>query len=147
MNKRGNQATHSKESILAHAKNLLRVYLPAMQRMPKIERWDGAAPSLRQAAFDIIDLYTVAWNCPEARLTSIQRMFGAYGRLIAAFELLVQQGLLTAGTQLAIAEQLERMEEGIAKWHHTVAEMKQKDKALASGAGAGQKEAPVGMEG
>lgn len=42
MRGRGNKANRDKMSILADAKNLLEKFLPMIQRMPKIERMDGA---------------------------------------------------------------------------------------------------------
>lgn len=120
MNSRGNKANHSKESVLAHAKNLLKVLLPAMQKMPKIERIEGAAVEMRNAAFSMISDFTIAWNCPKVRVEYIQRMFGDYGRLMAAFELVILRGLLTDRDKIAIAEQIERIEDGISKWHQSM---------------------------
>ncbi|MBR2016487.1 MAG: hypothetical protein IKA00_04190 [Prevotella sp.] len=45
---RGNKAKNDKDSILADAKNLLYVLHPAIQRMPKIERIEGAPVEIKR---------------------------------------------------------------------------------------------------
>ena len=137
---RGNRALHSKESILAHAKNLLKVLLPAIQQMPKIERWDGAAPQMRKAAFDMIAHFTTAWFCAEVREENVRLMFGDYGRLTACFELLICGGLLSDTAKYGIAIELEKIEEGIGKWHSTLL-------AVVPPSGAEAQDASVSMDG
>jgi hypothetical protein len=109
-----------KAGILADAKNLIWVLLPAIQRMPKIERIEGAPHEMKTAAFSIVANFTTAWNCPECRDEYIRRMFGDYGRLLAAFDIAIRQGLMTDSVKLGIAEYLERIEEGITKWHNAL---------------------------
>jgi len=128
-NGRGNRAAHSKESILAHTKNLLKALLPAIQRMPKIERIEGAPQEMKRAAFDIIGHFTTAWYCPEARNENIRRIFADYGKMMAAFEIIIQQGLITDSAKLAIAIEIERIEEGVVRWRNSLRS------ASASGAG------------
>lgn len=110
------KARKDKDSILADTKNLLKVLLPAIQRMPKIERHDGVAQEMKAAAFDIISHFSIAYNCPEVREINIHLMFGDFGKLLATFEIAVQYGLFVDSSKLAIATQLERIEGGITKW-------------------------------
>jgi hypothetical protein len=111
------KARKDKDSILADTKNLLKILLPAIQRMPKIERHDGVAQEMKVAALSLVSHFTTAFNCPEVREQYIHRMFGDYGKLLATFEIAIQYGLFFDSTKLAIATQLERIEEGIRKWH------------------------------
>ena len=46
---RGHKAHNDKDSILADAKNLLYILHPAIQRMPKIERIEGAPVEMKRA--------------------------------------------------------------------------------------------------
>ena len=51
---RGNKAKNDKGSILADAKNLLYILRPAIQRMPKIDRIEGAPVEMKRAVQNII---------------------------------------------------------------------------------------------
>ena len=113
---RGNKAKRDKDSILAEAKNLLFILYPAIQRMPKIERIEGAPVEMKRAAIGIIQSFTIAKECPEVRLHEIHKMFGHYGALLAAFDLCIVEGLLTDSDKVRIAERMERIEEGVRKW-------------------------------
>ena len=66
---RGNKAKRDKDSILAEAKNLLFILYPAIQRMPKIERIEGAPVEMKRAAIGIIQSFTIAKECPRGSLT------------------------------------------------------------------------------
>lgn len=114
------KAKKDKDSILADAKNFLHVLLPAIQRMPKIERHEGAAQEMKIAAFGIVSNFTTAYNCPEVREHYIHKMFGNYGHLLAAFEIAIQQGLFTDSAKYRLAVHLERIEGGISKWHNAL---------------------------
>ena len=46
---RGHKAHNDKDSILADAKNLLYILHPAIQRMPKIDRIEGAPVEMKRA--------------------------------------------------------------------------------------------------
>ena len=115
---RGNKAKRDKGSILADVKNLLLILYPAIQRMPKIERMEGAPQEMKRACYEIIDHYTVAKECPEVRREHIRMMVGAFGKLLTAFDLCIEFGLLTGSAQLRMAIQLERIEEGVRKWNN-----------------------------
>ena len=117
---RSNKAKNDKDSILADAKNLLSILYPAIQRMPKIERIEGAPIEMKRATLNIIHRFSIAKECPEHRDSEIRQMFGEFGILLAAFELCIIQGLLTEKDQLKIAIQLERIEEGVRKWRNAV---------------------------
>ena len=51
---RGHKAHNDKDSILADSKNLLFILHPAVQRMPKIERIEGAPVEMKRALQGII---------------------------------------------------------------------------------------------
>lgn len=118
MRTRGNKAMNDKDSILADTKNLLYILYPAIQRMPKIERIEGAPVMMKSACYGIIGHFSIAKECPEVRLDHIRAMFGEYGKLLAAFDLCIQFGFLTDGERLRIAIQLERIKEGVRKWRN-----------------------------
>jgi len=120
MNQRGNSARRDRSSILADAKELLKKLLPAMQRMPKIERMEGAPQLMKAATCGIIECFTTAINCEEVRSEYIHRMFGHYGTLLAAFEIVISQGLLTDGQKLNMAVSIDRIGEGVKKWHRSL---------------------------
>lgn len=105
-------------SILADTKNLLVILHHAIQRMPKVERIEGAPREMKLAAYELISHFTIAKECPEARLAEIQKMIGKFGEIIAAFDLSIQFGLFTDSERFRIAEQLERIEEGVKKWRN-----------------------------
>ncbi len=113
---RSNKAKNDKDSILADAKNLLHILLPAIQRMPKIERIEGAPVEMKRAVLNIIRNFAIAKECQEVRESKIREMIGEFGILIAAFEICIHQGLFTEQAQFNIAVQLERIEEGVRKW-------------------------------
>lgn len=113
---RGNRARRDKDSILADAKNLMFVLYGCIQRMPKIERMEGAPVEMKRATIAIIKSFTIAKECPEVRLREIHKMFGEYGCLIASFDICIVEGLLTDSDKLRIAGILERMDEGIKRW-------------------------------
>ena len=115
---RGNKAKNDKDSILADAKNLLYILYPAVQRMPKIERIEGAPQEMKRALHNIIRHFSVAKECQEVRHERIREMFGEFGILLANFELCISYGLLTDADKLKIAVQLERIEEGVRKWRN-----------------------------
>lgn len=115
---RGNKAHRDKDSILADAKNLLYILYPAIRRMPKIERIEGAPVEMKRAAQNIIRHFSIAKECQEVRQERIHEMFGEFGVLLANFELCIIRGLLTDKDQLKIAMQLERIEEGVRKWRN-----------------------------
>lgn len=115
---RSNKARKDKDSILADAKNLLYVLYGCIQRMPKIERIEGAPMEMKRAANGIIESFSIAKECPEVRLVEIRKMFGCYGRLLANFDLCIVQGLMTDGDKVCVATILERIDEGIKKWRN-----------------------------
>ncbi len=115
---RGNKAKRDKDSILADTKNLLYVLYGSIQRMPKIERIEGAPMEMKRAANGIVESFTVAKECPEVRLQEIHKIFGCYGRLLANFDLCIVQGLMTDSDKVRLATILERIDEGIKRWRN-----------------------------
>ena len=124
---RGNKAKNDKDSILADAKNLLYILHPAIQRMPKIERIEGAPVEMKRAVQNIIRHFSIAKECQEVRQEHIREMFGEFGILLANFELCIAQGLLTDSDKLRIAVQLERIEEGVRKWRNASRSLKRQE--------------------
>ena len=131
MNRRGNKANRSKDSILADAKELLKVYMPIYQRMPKIERIDGCPKEFKKATIDIIRHYSMAHGCPDRRDEFIPLMFGDYGVLAATIELISFQGLMTDSEAFRVCDRLYRIREGVVKWQRSL---------RASGSAEGQRE-------
>jgi hypothetical protein len=115
---RGNKAKRDKDSILADTKNLLYILYGCIQRMPKIERIEGAPMEMKRAVNGIIESFSIAKECPEVRLQEIHKMFGCYGRLLANFDLCIVQGLMTDSDKVRVATILERIDEGIKKWRN-----------------------------
>ena len=115
---RGNKAKRDKDSILADTKNLLYILYGCIQRMPKIERIEGAPMEMKRAANGIIESFSIAKECHEVRLQEIHKMFGCYGRLLANFDLCIVQGLMTDSDKVRVATILERIDEGIKKWRN-----------------------------
>lgn len=115
---RGNKAKRDKSSILADAKNLLYVLYGCIQRMPKIERIEGAPVEMKRAATNIVRSFTIAHECPEVRMEEIRKMIGDYGLLQAAFDLCIVQGLMTDKDKVRVAMIMEQMDEGIKKWRN-----------------------------
>lgn len=124
---RSNKAKKDKGSILADVKNLLCILHPAMQRMPKIERIEGAPMEMKRACYGLIRHFTVAMECQEVRLAYIHKMISDFGAVLASFELCIQFGLFVDSDKLRIAMQLERIEEGIKKWRNATRSLKRQE--------------------
>ena len=73
---RSNKAKNDKDSILADAKNLLAILYPAIQRMPKIERIEGAPTEMKRATLGIIRHFSIAKECQDERVSEIRKMIG-----------------------------------------------------------------------
>ena len=129
---RGHKAHNDKDSILADAKNLLYILYPAIQRMPKIERIEGAPVEMKRAAQNIIRHFSIAKECQEVRQERIREIFGEFGILSSNFELCIAQGLLTDKDKLRIAVQLERIEEGVRKWRNAARSLKRQEQSQVS---------------
>ena len=126
---RGNKAKNDEDSILADTKNLLFILRPAIQRMPKIDRIEGAPVDMKRAAQNIIRHFSIAKEFQEVRQDRIREMFGEFGVLLANFELCIAQGLLTDNDKMRIAVQLERIEEGVRKWRNASRSLKRQEQS------------------
>jgi len=124
---RSNKANKDKGSILAYVKNLLYVLHPALQHMPKIERIEGAPHEMKLAAYSLIRHFTAAMECSEVRLKYIHEMFADFGVILASFELCIQYGFFTDSEKLCIAEQLDRIEEGVRKWRNATRSLRSQE--------------------
>ena len=127
---RGHKAHNDKDSILADTKNSLFILYPAIQRMPKIERIEGAPVEMKRTAQSIIRHFSIAKECQEVRQEHIREMFGDYGSLLANFEICIAQGLLTDNDKLRVAMQLERIEEGVKKWRNAARSLKRQEQQM-----------------
>ena len=146
MKNRGNKAKRDKDSILADTKNLLCILHPAIQLMPKIERMEGAPQEMKRACYNIIRCFSIAKECPEVRQENIQRMFGEFGVLLAAFELCIGYGYFTDGEKLKVAIQLERIEEGVKKWRNATRSPKSQEQRTVTDAEEAPAEVAVSNE-
>lgn len=135
-----NKAKNDKGSILIDVENLLDAFEPTFMRMPKIRRIHGAAVRMEDAAYDIIHYFTIAFEMSndewEEKRRIVSQMLGAYGRMQSCFKRLMkvdldtmkrsqaeskgEQCLFSDSTKLAIALNMERIEEGIKKWRKSI---------------------------
>lgn len=123
---RGNKARRDAfVDIPAEAKELLRQLHAALQRMPKIERMDGAGAEMKHAAYSILREYHMAYYCPEYKAEHIRQMIGWYGHLQAALEICCLEGAMPDRFKLPIAMRMERIEEGIMKWKNAQSAQRQ----------------------
>ncbi len=81
--KQRHQTKRDKDSILVDVKQLIKLYHPVYQRMPKIERIDGCAREFKVACYDMVRHFCVAYNCPEAKVQNIQLMAADFGVMMA----------------------------------------------------------------
>lgn len=115
-----NQTKRDKDSILVDVKQLIKLYHPVYQRMPKIERIDGCAREFKTACYDMVRHFCVAYNCPEAKVQNIQLMAADFGVMMASFDLLRDLGVATNHDLYLMAERLTRIEDGMARWRNYV---------------------------
>ena len=114
------KASRDKDSILVDVKKLLEIYHPVYQRMPKIERIDGCAKELKDALYDMIRHFCIAYNCPEVKAENIRLMIGDFGVVMAAFDLVRDFGIATDKDLYLMAERLTRIEDGIGRWRNSL---------------------------
>lgn len=115
-----NKAKKDKDSILVDVKMLLKLYHPIFQRMPKIERIDGCAKELKNALYDMIRHFCIAYNCTEVKAENIRLMIGDFGVVMATFDLVRDFGIITNKELYLIAERLTRIEDGIRRWRSSL---------------------------
>ena len=119
---------------MADTKNLLKILFPVIQDMPKIERIEGAPVEMKRTAANIIYHFSIAKECEEVRLEHIHKMIGNFGVLQAMFEICLP--LITDSNKLAIAKQLERIEEGVRKWRIATRQLKSREQRKVTPQGA-----------
>lgn len=117
---RSKSGSNVKMQILVDAKKLLSYLLPALQRMPKIERIEGAGQEMKKASFAIISDFTVAYFCQEYRTHYLRKLFGDYALLQVSFEIALSQGIIEEKFKLPIAECMEKIDNGIRKWYNSI---------------------------
>ena len=137
----GNKAKNSKESILCDAKELMKLYDRVTWHLTAACRAHGAVKRFEDAGYRIIHCCTIAMELrgEEEQIRKreyVERILGAFGEMLAAFEILME---MRAGTQkrsdaesvgamylfsdsakLEIARLLERIEEGVRKWRNSI---------------------------
>lgn len=113
--------------ILVETKEMLRYLHPALLRVQRDERREGAPAMMKKAAYAIISEYHIAHTVTdvESKTHHIEQMIGAYGVLQSAFEVSILQGLFPDGFKLPIAERMARIEEGIRKWYNAQSSQRQ----------------------
>ena len=114
------KASRDKDSILVDVKKLLEIYHPVYQRMSKIERIDGCAKELKDALYDMIRHFCIAYNCPEVKSENIRFMIGDFGVVMATFDLVRNFGIATDKDLYLMAERLTRIEDGIGRWRNSL---------------------------
>ena len=140
---RGDKANRDKFfSILAESKFLLRVLIPAVQEMPRAERYDGIGAEMKKAAIGILREFSIAYKCydPADKKRHIEEMIGYYYTLMALLDIACTNGLLKERHKLGIAERMYRIEEGIGKWYSSLRQnlgQSTEDKAPSGDAGGG----------
>lgn len=115
-----NKAKRDKDSILVDVKKLLQIYHPVYQRMPKIERIDGCAKEFKNACYDMIRHFCIAYNCNEVKTENIRLMIGDFGVMMASFDLVRDFGIATNQDLYLMAERLTRIEDGIGRWRSSL---------------------------
>ena len=115
-----NKAHRDKDSILVDLKKLLQIYHPIYQRMPKIERIDGCAKEFKNACYDMIRHFNIAYNCNEVKAENIRLMIGDFGVMMACFDLVRSFGIASSQDLYLMAERLTRIEDGIGRWRNSL---------------------------
>lgn len=114
------KASRDKDSILVDVKKLLEIYHPVYQKMPKIERIDGCARELKNALYDMIRHFCIAYNCPDVKKDNIRLMIGDFGVVMATFDLVRSFGIATDKELYLMAERITRIEDGINRWRNSL---------------------------
>ena len=118
---RGNKANREPfVSIQAEAKEMLRYIEPAVQHMPKHERYNGYGAVLKESALGILREYHIAFRCKSRKGEHIEKMIGHFYTLADMVELCCLFSLLRDEYKLPIAMRMERIEEGINKWYNSI---------------------------
>lgn len=115
-----NKAKRDKDSILVEVKKLLEIYHPVFNRFPKIERIDGCAREFRNACYDMIRHFCIAYYCNEAKAENIRLMIGDFGVMMESFDLLRDFGIATNQDLYLMAERLTRIDDGIGRWRSSL---------------------------
>lgn len=123
---RGNKASRDAFiDIKVELTEFLIILTRAIQRMPKIERIEGAGTEMKRAAYAMVRYYHKAWYCKENRTKYIEEMIGWYGCLQTSFELAIRSGIIDISFRLPLASRMERIEGGVMKWHKSRSSQRQ----------------------
>ena len=136
-----NKAKNSKESIICDAKELMKLYDRLTWHLPKARREHGAVKRFEDCGYRIIHYCTIAMeihqdNEQQKKKEYVERLLGAFGEMLAAFEILMEMRAMTQkrsdensqhemylfsdNGKLAIARLLERIEAGVKKWRNSI---------------------------
>jgi len=136
-----NKAKNSKESIICDAKELMKLYDRLTWHLPKARREHGAVKRFEDCGYRIIHYCTIAMeihqdNEQQRKKEYVERLLGAFGEMLAAFEILMEMRAMTQkrsvessqhemylfsdNGKLAIARLLERIEAGVKKWRNSI---------------------------
>ena len=136
-----NKAKNSKESIICDAKKLMKLYDRLTWHLPKARREHGAVKRFEDAGYRIVHYCTIAMEMrqeseQQKKKEYVERILGAFGELLAAFEILMDMKAMTQkksdadsrqemylfsdNGKLAIARLLERIETGVKKWRNSI---------------------------
>lgn len=142
-----NKAVNSKESIIVDAKELLAFFDKVTWHLPNARRQHGALKRFEDAGYSIIHNYTIAQELKAAderdeKRRYIAKIIGAYGEMLAAFEIMMfmkdmtqkssrqessgELHLFSDTAKLTIAQYLDRIGVAAKKW-------KNANRILASG--------------
>lgn len=137
----GNKAKNSKESIICDAKELMKLYDRLTWHLPKARREHGAVKRFEDCGYRIIHYCTIAMELhadedKQRKREYVERLLGAFGEMLAAFEILMDMRVMTQkksdigslhsmylfsdSGKLAIARLLERIEAGARKWSNSI---------------------------
>lgn len=103
-------------SIYVDAQELLDLIYSVWEEMPKCHRY-SIGNDMKAAVHGIISDFAVAYQCPEVRLEYIHRLMAHYAVLQSCFTICNNKGIITPKRLVRMAEWMERIQGGIAKWH------------------------------
>lgn len=111
-------------SIYVDAQELLDVVYTTWEEIPKCQRY-GVGNDMKAAVHGIISAFAVAYQCPEVRLEYIHRVMAHYAVLQSCYTICRDKGIVKPGRLLQMAEWMEKIQGGVAKWHNAASTKRQ----------------------
>ena len=95
-----NKAKNSKESIICDAKELMKLYDRLTWHLPKARREHGAVKRFEDTGYRIVHYCTIAMEMrqkseQQKKKEYVERILGAFGEMLAAFEILMDMKAMT----------------------------------------------------